>query len=107
MEVKESLLIFIEIIIQSQDSGLRQTSAVVIRRYFFDLLKKQDDNITEQIKVYLLQALKNEVVRTIRKAIANLVLEIAKNFEGKWTELLQYIDEYSTNDDEEKRSTGS
>jgi len=34
MEIKENLLIFIEIIIQCQDSGLRQTSAVVIRRKF-------------------------------------------------------------------------
>jgi len=33
MELKETLLIFIEIIIQSQDAGLRQTSAVVIRRF--------------------------------------------------------------------------
>jgi predicted transcriptional regulator len=94
MEVKETLLIFIEIIIQSQDAGLRQTSAVVIRRWFFDLIKKQENVIVEQIKIYLLQALKNEQVRTIRKAIANLVLEIAKNNEeNKWMELLQYIDE--------------
>lgn len=88
MEVKESLLIFIEIIIQSQDAGLRQTSAVVIRRFFSDLIKKQEGVIVDQIKVYLLQALQNEQVRTIRKAIANLVLEIAKNEEGKWLELL-------------------
>jgi len=93
MEVKETLLIFIEIIIQSQDAGLRQTSAVVIRRFFSDLLKKQEGVIVDQIKIYLLQALQNEQVRTIRKAIANLVLEIAKNEEGKWVELLQYIDE--------------
>jgi len=89
MELKETLLIFIEIIIQSQDAGLRQTSAVVIRRFFPDLIKKQENSIVEQIKIYLLQALQNEQVRTIRKAIANLVLEIAKNEENKWVELLQ------------------
>lgn len=89
MELKETLLIFIEIIIQSQDAGLRQTSAVVIRRFFPDLIKKQENSIVDQIKIYLLQALQNEQVRTIRKAIANLVLEIAKNEENKWTELLQ------------------
>lgn len=89
MESKETLLIFIEIIIQSQDAGLRQTSSVVIRRFFPDLIKKQENSIVEQIKIYLLQALQNEQVRTIRKAIANLVLEIAKNEENKWVELLQ------------------
>ena len=89
MESKETLLIFIEIIIQSQEAGLRQTSAVVIRRFFPDLIKKQENSIVEQIKIYLLQALQNEQVRTIRKAIANLVLEIAKNEQNKWTELLQ------------------
>ena len=89
MELKETLLIFIEIIIQSQKAGLRQTSAVVIRRFFPDLIKKQENSIVEQIKIYLLQALQNEQVRTIRKAIANLVLEIAKNEQNKWTELLQ------------------
>jgi len=89
MELKETLLIFIEIIIQSQDAGLRQTSAVVIRRFFPDLIKKQENSIVEQIKIYLLQALQNEQVRTIRKAIANLVLEIAKNEDNKWVELLQ------------------
>lgn len=89
MELKETLLIFIEIIIQSQEAGLRQTSAVVIRRFFPDLIKKQENSIVEQIKIYLLQALQNEQVRTIRKAIANLVLEIAKNEQNKWTELLQ------------------
>jgi len=89
MELKETLLIFIEIIIQSQDAGLRQTSAVVIRRFFPDLIKKQQNSIVEQIKIYLLQALQNEQVRTIRKAIANLVLEIAKNEDNKWVELLQ------------------
>jgi hypothetical protein len=89
MELKETLLIFIEIIIQSQEAGLRQTSAVVIRRFSPDLIKKQENSIVEQIKIYLLQALQNEQVRTIRKAIANLVLEIAKNEQNKWTELLQ------------------
>ena len=88
MELKETLLIFIEIIIQSQDADLRQTSAVVIRLFFPDLIKKQENSIVDQIKIYLLQALQNEQVRTIRKAIANLVLEIAKNEENKWTELL-------------------
>ena len=89
MDSKETLLIFIEIIIQSQEAGLRQTSAVVIRRFFPDLIKKQENSIVDQIKIYLLQALQNEQVRTIRKAIANLVLEIAKNEQNKWTELLQ------------------
>ena len=89
MESKETLLIFIEIIIQSQEAGLRQTSAVVIRRFFPDLIKKQENSIVDQIKIYLLQALQNEQVRTIRKAIANLVLEIAKNEQNKWTEHLQ------------------
>ena len=89
MDSKETLLIFIEIIIQSQEAGLRQTSAVVIRRFFPDLIKKQENSIVDQIKIYLLQALQNEQVRTIRKAIANLVLEIAKNEENKWVELLQ------------------
>ena len=72
MDSKETLLIFIEIIIQSQEAGLRQTSAVVIRRFFPDLIKKQENSIVDQIKIYLLQALQNEQVRTIRKAIANL-----------------------------------
>ena len=89
MESKETLLIFIEIIIQSQDAGLRQTSTFVIRRFPPDLIKKQENSIVDQIKIYLLQALQNEQVRTIRKAIANLVLEIAKNEQNKWTELLQ------------------
>ena len=88
MELKELLLIFIEIIIQSQDADLRQTSAVVIRLFFPDLIKKQENSIVDQIKIYLIQALQNEQVKTIRKAIANLVLEIAKNEENKWTELL-------------------
>ena len=88
MELKELLLIFIEIIIQSQDADLRQTSAVVIRLFFPDLIKKQENSIVDQIKIYLLQALQNEQVRNIRKAIADLVLEIAKNEENKWTELL-------------------
>lgn len=83
--------IFIELIITNNDDSVRQIAAVVLRRNLMDLMEKNDVNTRTQIKNYLINSLNNEKNKVVRKAIANLVLAIAKDLEEDqtWNELLE------------------
>jgi len=85
------LKIFIELIITNNDDSVRQIAAVVLRRNLMDLMEKNDVNTRTQIKNYLINSLNNEKNKVVRKAIANLVLAIAKDLEEDqtWNELLE------------------
>lgn len=107
MEDASTLTTFVEIALQAPEVCLRQTAAVVVRRKFADMLKAQPAELVAQVKAHMLNALTTEQAKVVRKALANLVIVIAKGETTKWLELLNYIDNNSTHDELEKRLDGA
>lgn len=87
---------------------MKQTAAVILRRCIAELMEKTDKNTCNNIKACLLNCLDNETVKVIRKAIALLVVRIARDCEshGAWEELLNWINLNSNSDNIDKRKTG-
>lgn len=77
MMQKDSLLLFIAIIVNHREFKIRQVACVILKNKVIYLLNNNPKEICESIKMYLIQALTNEANINVRKAIAELVILIA------------------------------
>jgi len=106
---KDSLLLFIAIIVNHREFKIRQVACVILKNKVIELLNNNPKEICDSIKMYLIQALTNEANVNVRKAISELVILIASEYdtENPWKELIQFINENSQAEETDKRRLGS
>eukprot|EP00760_Papus_ankaliazontas_P033707 PhM_4_TR6669/c0_g1_i1/m.28627/K20221/IPO4, RANBP4; importin-4 len=87
---ESSAVVFVGLIHLSGDPGVRQLSAVLIRKKISGWVSRLSDDKAVRIKAGLIEALVNENQRLVRLAIAHAISTLAKSLlrANKWPELL-------------------
>ncbi|CAH1269854.1 IPO4 [Branchiostoma lanceolatum] len=92
----------------SQNPQVRQYAAVLLRRKIAKQWKKFDQETQASLKATLLQVLVQEPERTVRHAAAQIVGAVARHElqEGRWPELLQFMQDCIRDNEPNKREMG-